>query len=159
MKGRVCEHAAYTAPAFGCPMSAAREAPGAWQDSQHAGFMAGWRRMPWEGLYSGHAPWGVSGQSPITADYYTYGIHPEGGLWKIRCFYCGREFAHLYPSALLVVYVNHLAQHYKRDPDARAAIDYILIQLNKTLEAIRTNKYGALAMESAGVGFSPEQVA
>ena len=98
-------------------------------------------------------------ENPVTADYYTYGIHPEGGLWKVKCFYCERVFAHLYPSALLVVYVNHLAQHYKRDADARAAIDYIIIQLNKMLEGIRVNKYTAFSLESAGVGFSPEQTA
>jgi hypothetical protein len=115
--------------------------------------------MAWIELYTVHVPAVVSAQSPITADYYTYGIHPEGGLWKMRCFYCDRVFIHLYPSALLVIFVNHLAQHYKKDPDARAAIDYILIQLNKTMEAIRANKATAMAMESAGVGFSPGQTA
>jgi hypothetical protein len=94
--------------------------------------------------------------SGVTTDVMEYGVHYSGGLYRLRCAYCKREFGHLYKIVVIMQYFNHIMNHYRRDPDVQSVLEAVLIELNKVLKELGDTAYGRGVVAGMPTGFSQE---
>lgn len=92
----------------------------------------------------------------LTADALEYGVHYRNGLYRLKCAYCQREFGHLYKTVVIMQYLNHLMNHYRKDPDVQSVLEALLIELNKILKELGATAYGRGVLGGMPTGFSQD---
>jgi len=92
----------------------------------------------------------------LTADVMEYGVYYRNGLYRLKCGYCQREFGHLYKTVVIMQYLNHLMNHYRKDPDVQSVLDAVLVELNKILKELGATAYGRGVLGGMPSAFSPE---
>lgn len=92
----------------------------------------------------------------LTADALEYGVHYRNGLYRLKCGYCQREFGHLYKTVVIMQYLNHLMNHYRKDPDVQSVLEALLIELNKILKELGATAYGRGVLGGMPTGFSQD---
>jgi hypothetical protein len=92
----------------------------------------------------------------LTADMIEHGVHYRNGLYRLKCGYCQREFGHLYKTVVIMQYLNHIMNHYKKDPDVQSVLEALLVELNKILKELGATAYGRGVLGGMPTGFSQE---
>lgn len=92
----------------------------------------------------------------LTAEALEYGVHYRNGLYRFKCAYCQREFGHLYKTVVIMQFLNHLMNHYRRDPDVQSVVEALLVELNKILKELGATAYGRGVLGGMPTGFSQD---
>ena len=92
----------------------------------------------------------------LTADALEYGVHYRNGLYRLKCAYCQREFGHLYKTVVIMQFLNHLMNHYRKDPDVQSVLEALLIELNKILKELGATAYGRGVLGGMPSAFSQD---
>jgi len=92
----------------------------------------------------------------LTGDMVEYGVHYRNGLYRLKCGYCQREFGHLYKTVVIMQFLNHLINHYRKDPDVQSVVEALLVELNKILKDLGATAYGRGVLAGMPTGFSQD---